>query len=328
MGKNTNHFQALSIFTDKLDFIGDVHGCYYTLTDLLTKLGYKQINGVWQHPSRIAVFVGDYIDRGVNVGPTLELIKNMTDKGKALAILGNHELNLIGIFTKDENGIPLRPHHKIKQHKATIENLSGQELNYWIEWFKELPLFLDFGKIRTVHAAWHDEYIKIIKKQLPENKIKNSLFEIFDCKTALHKAVIYTLKGPELPIPSPILEYAQEQYMDFRLKEARIKWWTEIPENPTYAQATTLSKIKETINQPLENLYKPYPSDDPIVIFGHYSMDSQPYIIRANATCIDFGVYKKNFLASYRYNGEDKLTEKNLVWVKHNPKDEILPPVP
>ena len=41
------------------DLIGDVHGCAQTLEHLLDTLGYRFQAGVWRHPERIAVFLGD-----------------------------------------------------------------------------------------------------------------------------------------------------------------------------------------------------------------------------------------------------------------------------
>jgi hypothetical protein len=46
------------------DIIGDVHGCADKLKGLLHRLQYEQRNGVFQHPRRKAIFVGDLIDRG------------------------------------------------------------------------------------------------------------------------------------------------------------------------------------------------------------------------------------------------------------------------
>ena len=46
------------------DIIGDIHGHCGKLDALLDLLGYRQPAGVWQHPKRQGVFVGDFIDRG------------------------------------------------------------------------------------------------------------------------------------------------------------------------------------------------------------------------------------------------------------------------
>ena len=46
------------------DVIGDVHGHAQKLEGLLDVMGYAEVHGVWQHPSRQAVFIGDLVDRG------------------------------------------------------------------------------------------------------------------------------------------------------------------------------------------------------------------------------------------------------------------------
>ncbi len=46
------------------DIIGDIHGYASALKALLHKMNYTEVNGVWEHPGRKVIFVGDYIDRG------------------------------------------------------------------------------------------------------------------------------------------------------------------------------------------------------------------------------------------------------------------------
>ena len=72
------------------DLIGDVHGCAHTLERLLEQLGYKRQRGVWQHPRRQALFLGDIIDRGPRIREALHLVHDMVEAGQALCIMGNH----------------------------------------------------------------------------------------------------------------------------------------------------------------------------------------------------------------------------------------------
>ena len=49
------------------DIIGDIHGCATKLKALLVELGYRQDgSGVYLHPERTAVFVGDLVDPGAD----------------------------------------------------------------------------------------------------------------------------------------------------------------------------------------------------------------------------------------------------------------------
>ncbi len=319
--------QSLDLFTyiDKIDVIGDIHGCYHTLVDLLHVLGYKCVSGIWQHPHRIAVFIGDYIDRGIYIPQVLDLIKKMVDNQHAIALLGNHEMNLVGIYSTGIDGQPLRSHKKIGQHHVTIKSMDKRDLLHWLEWFKQLPFFLDLGKVRFVHAAWRDDYIDLIKREYPTNSLKDNLSVAFDKHTKIGQAIRYILKGPELVLPPEVIKILDKKHSEYNLHEARIRWWDKIPVNPTYRQATLLAEVDKKVEQDIKKLYKPYPEDAPILFFGHYSMTKYPHLLRHNVQCVDFGVYKKNYLAAYRYNGEDTLTQENIVFVPYNKQDVVIP---
>ena len=73
------------------DIIGDIHGCADKLEALLSRLGYLKQGGVWKHADRIAVFLGDYIDRGPEILETLKIVRDMRDAGSAVALMGNQE---------------------------------------------------------------------------------------------------------------------------------------------------------------------------------------------------------------------------------------------
>lgn len=46
------------------DIIGDIHDYATKLKELLISMKYTHQDGVWQHPCRQVIFVGDFIDRG------------------------------------------------------------------------------------------------------------------------------------------------------------------------------------------------------------------------------------------------------------------------
>ncbi|MDQ1319965.1 MAG: hypothetical protein QG655_1208, partial [Actinomycetota bacterium] len=83
------------------DVIGDVHGCATKLRVLLEQMGYRERHGVYEHPERTAVFVGDLIDRGPEHLEVLSLVKAMADAGTARVAMGNHEFNAICYATPD-----------------------------------------------------------------------------------------------------------------------------------------------------------------------------------------------------------------------------------
>jgi protein phosphatase len=81
------------------DIIGDVHGCFAELTELLTRLGYEvddAANGVVRPPpGRKAVFLGDLVDRGPATPAVLRLVMGMVRDGVALCVPGNHDVKLV-----------------------------------------------------------------------------------------------------------------------------------------------------------------------------------------------------------------------------------------
>ena len=64
---------------EAFDIIGDVHGQAWKLLGLLEILGYRRIDGVWEHPERKAIFVGDLIDRGPRQLETINIVRPMVE---------------------------------------------------------------------------------------------------------------------------------------------------------------------------------------------------------------------------------------------------------
>jgi protein phosphatase len=75
------------------DIVGDVHGCFDELAELLEKLGYKVGEGLTVMPpeGRKLVFLGDLVDRGPRVSDVLRLAMGMVEAGTAVCIPGNHD---------------------------------------------------------------------------------------------------------------------------------------------------------------------------------------------------------------------------------------------
>ncbi len=80
------------------DIIGDVHGCFDELAELLGRLGYEVAadGSSGRHPGgRTAVFVGDLVDRGPATPAVLRLVMGMTAAGSGMSVAGNHEAKLL-----------------------------------------------------------------------------------------------------------------------------------------------------------------------------------------------------------------------------------------
>lgn len=123
---------------DEIYVIGDIHGYYDDLVELINKLPNK-------FESKIC-FVGDLIDRGPDSQKVVELVKSHNYD----CVLGNHELMCI-----EYNGNPYNQYGGYGQSKynlfgenggrATLESYGDIELlQEDIEYFKTLPLYIKY----------------------------------------------------------------------------------------------------------------------------------------------------------------------------------------
>ena len=185
---------------EKYDIVGDIHGHAAKLQRLLRRLGYEERDGIYRHASRQLIFVGDFIDRGPEIRRTLQIARAMIDAGTARAVMGNHELNALLYHTKGPDGEWLRPHNdkNTAQHQATLDQIAlsdPAEWKDWLNWMLKLPLWLDLGSCRVVHAAWDDESVQTLGTQ--DTLTKRNLAKVGDRLTPEGKAVNFLLKGPE-----------------------------------------------------------------------------------------------------------------------------------
>ena len=141
-----------------LDIIGDVHGQFEALQNLLHYLGYSPAG---KHPQgRKLVFVGDLIDRGPDSPAVADWAKQAVNAGNAFMVLGNHEINLLAHEPKDGSGWFFdcragKDSHNYAPWQRQPEN--GKKA--LVQFFAEQPLVLQRPDLRIVHAAWLPESI-------------------------------------------------------------------------------------------------------------------------------------------------------------------------
>jgi len=309
------------------DIIGDIHGYADKLHNLLEKLGYKKIDGVFGHPTRKVIFLGDFIDRGPQQKQVMDTVMGMVDQQQALAVMGNHELNALAYHTvdpntpKDEPERHLRRHtdKNTKQHQAFIDaygtDTKNPELRRVLDFFYSLPLWLELDGLRIVHACWHSESIKYLDSLLSEkHTLSHSLLvAVSQAGSPEYDAIEVVLKGPETSIPdgSPFLDEDGAQR-----SHVRLAWW--MPPTTLWSAAThppniiTGSRSDKVV--PAE-LGLGYSLESPPVLFGHYWFKGQPKPLAPNSACLDYSVAKGGKLCAYRWSGEPVLSERNFVYV-------------
>lgn len=146
------------------DIIGDVHGCFDELTDLLGQLGY-QIDPFEvgsedliraRHPEgRIAFFVGDITDRGPRNMDALRLVMGMCDEGSGRCVIGNHDFKLNkwlkGRSVTQTHGLDLT----VSELELTSEAFRKQAADFI--WDLRSHAWLADGKLVIAHAGLKEE---------------------------------------------------------------------------------------------------------------------------------------------------------------------------
>ncbi|HVC02914.1 MAG TPA: metallophosphoesterase [Steroidobacteraceae bacterium] len=306
--------------TGAFDVIGDVHGYCDKLIALLSRLGYAESGSVWRHPGRTAVFVGDLIDRGPKQLATVDLVRRMVDGGAAKCIMGNHEFNAIAWVTRDP-GRPqrfLRPHGKRanrKQHHAFLKEVEGSHRHaQTIAWFRTLPLWLDLGGLRVVHACWHQASMDPLQALLgPGNTITDELVLLGNQPGHwAYEAIEVVCKGPDIALPGASSFKDKEGKVR---RHVRVRWWEE--DVTTYRDAAIVAQGEEQFvpDVPLPAQWTGHPYSGPPVLFGHYWFSGVPAVISHRFACLDFSVAKGGPLVAYRWDGERELSSEKLVWV-------------
>lgn len=321
------------------DIIGDVHGCATQLKALLAELGYRKASSTseYRHPDRQAVFVGDLIDRGDEQLEVLQIVQDMVVAGSAQIVMGNHEFNALAYDTEwpvgsgkylrahDDPGSPWSAKNE-KQHAAFLAQVTGADRRRHLDWFKTIPLWLDLGDLRVVHACWHQDSIDAVEShcgsRTPFHDV-NHLVSATDRHHPLYRAIETLLKGPEISL----VDRKQPRYHDkddIPRGSARVRWW--------HSEARTLRDIaamEGTFTTEAGEPYPPlpelelsagdhsyvYPPGVP-VFYGHYWRQRPAKHLHDwtdYTACVDFSAVKGGVLTAYRWSGETRIDPANYV---------------
>ncbi|MCH4564777.1 metallophosphoesterase [Halomonas sp. EGI 63088] len=310
------------------DLIGDIHGYATPLKHLLEKLGYKEKRGIWSHPEREVIFLGDFVDRGPEQVETVRMARSMVEAGHAQAVMGNHEFNAVVWATEDPDhpGRYLRAHsdRNHRQHQAYLEQVGeGSELHQsHIAWFKTLPLYLDLEGLRVIHACWHRPSLAVLSGYLDDRQCirANAWPALAREDTAAFDALETVLKGLEIPLPSGA-EFADKDGNVRR--HVRARWW-EL-ERFTYRDLAMVpaEAIEAIPHDPIPDDVLPgYEADKPLFV-GHYWLTGTPEPLTPHIACLDYSIAAGHIqgggngkLCAYRWDGETELVADKFVWVE------------
>ena len=261
-------------------------------------------------------FLGDFIDAGKAVQSpddlaVLKKVKELIESDRAIAVMGNHELNAILFHRNDRHGAALRNHTATNydQHRSFLDQLglATPLAIYWTEWFLSLPLWIEQNGLRLVHACWDDEAIDVIKQRRVDGRLHPAdLEEIAAKDTPFAKAVETLTSGVELRLPGKIEFHDGKGVLR---DHVRIAWW--LANKGTWREvALSVPNIEELPDTPVAGLdgIPVYLAGQPPVVVGHYKMKGAPRIDTVQATCLDY----PDRYCVYHWSGEPVLSPNNL----------------
>lgn len=289
------------------DIIPDIHGQADKLTGMLGTLGYEKKLGVWWHPEpdRQIVFLGDFIDRGPDNRKVIEIVRGLIDAGRALAVMGNHELNAIHFHSNNpQTRKPLRKHSakNLRQHASFLVEfpIGNAETREAVDWMARLPLWLDVGPFRAVHACWDEGAIERVGKLAPDGVLSpEQLMAAANRSRDLFADVDVLTKGPEVRLPDGYSFHDKNGEERF---EVRLAWWRAGA--ATWKDAAMLvpnASELPTGQLPPGCADMVYPEDAKPVFFGHYWLTDGPLIEAPNTCCLDCSAGTDGPLMAYRF---------------------------
>ena len=141
------------------DIIGDVHGCYQELLELLAKLGYEvdpAKPSAISPEGRKAIFLGDLCDWGPSPAAALRLVMAMAREGSAMCVLGDHDQALLRLLSGREIALA----GGLDATAAALDAESPEFRERLQAFLESLPshLLLDQGELACAHAGLPKRY--------------------------------------------------------------------------------------------------------------------------------------------------------------------------
>lgn len=310
------------------DVIGDVHGCGITLEKLLEVMGYQKRAGVYQHPRRQAIFVGDIVDRGPHIRKALNIVYDMVTHGHAQMTIGNHEYNLYCYATEAPTSTGfLREHsaHNQRLGAETFEQFANypKELTEYLEWFSHLPLFLEMPNFRVVHACWDEAYIRDYLKTYNGHCVSPQIIQkSTDLNSFEVKVLDRLMRGTSLSLPDGQTMCSRD---GFERRIFRTKFWSDNPETYSDVVFQPDPLPEHLVDRKLTDKEKAklihYPSHAKPVFVGHYWLQGRPMPVKHNICCLDYSAVKYGRLVAYRIDDDSRLDPENYVWLYVDPPE-------
>lgn len=136
------------------DIVGDVHGCFDELVELLRRLGYgvdEAALAIQAPEGRKLVFLGDIVDRGPKIPDVLKLVMKAVEGGVALCVPGNHDMKLMRKLHGRDAQITHGLAESLAQLSAEPEEFQDQVAAFIDD--RVSHYVLDEGRLVVAHAG-------------------------------------------------------------------------------------------------------------------------------------------------------------------------------
>lgn len=167
--------------------IPDVHGSALILSKTLNIIP----------DSAKIIFLGDYIDRGVDNRGALSLVKDAVKNRGAIALCGNHDALMVGAYDNDENSTHtwfmnggMYTFQEYGYHK--------DEMTEDVEWIRQLPI-LHTDKYRVYVHGWIDT-----QKPITEQEAGSVMWKRFGKNDDYDYQGLHIVHG-HTPVKEPLL---------------------------------------------------------------------------------------------------------------------------
>lgn len=166
-------FLDLRKIQSAFDIIGDVHGCADELCELLTRLGYSACfkgSGedreaiVETPPGRLAIFVGDLVDRGPKSPDAIRIAMALVNSNRGYAVIGNHDAK----FGRWLQGRQVKLAHGLDRTAQQFQNESPSFKASTLSFIERLPpyLWLADGQLAVAHAGIKEDMLGKISHEI------------------------------------------------------------------------------------------------------------------------------------------------------------------
>ena len=158
----------------------------------------------------------------------------------------------------------------------------------FINWFRELPIFLEIDdEFRVVHACWDQDLVDYLKPKYTHGKdiFSDDFLRVAtnDISSEEYRAIEELLKGKEYELSNG-LSFKDKDGNE--RKHCRVKWWQPVQNRKTFDQILMFcpDELKGESLSETDSFYS-YNNDIP-VFFGHYWLKGSPKVEHEDAICV------------------------------------------